>query len=77
MSTENSHAQRMVEQTMIHTLRPKSGNRVLVVAEVLTYLKDNLGVDTPEGKVVPVKDIDTVLLGLMDVPEFAGGHHDY
>lgn len=70
------HAERIVVQTMAHTLRPKSGNRVLVVAEVLQYLKDKLSFNTPDGRVVLVTDIDKVLKGLGNVPEFAGGHRD-
>lgn len=70
------HAERIIVQTMAHTLRPKSGNRVLVVAEVLQYLRDNLSFNTPDGRVIPVEHIDKVIKGLGNVPEFAGGHRD-
>lgn len=70
------HAERIVVQTITHTLRPKSGNRVLVVSEVLRYVKDNLSSNTAEGRVVKVGDIEQVIEGLRSVPEFAGGHRD-
>lgn len=70
------HAERIIVKTMAHTLRPKSGNRALVVAEVLQYLRDNLSFKTPDGRVVLVEDIDKVIHGLDNVPEFAGGHRD-
>lgn len=55
------HAERIVVQTMAHTLRPKSGNRVLVVAEVLQYLKDNLSSDSSDGLVIKVSDLNRVI----------------
>lgn len=70
------HAERIVVQTMAHTLRPKSGNRALVVAEVLQYLKDNLSSDSSDGLVIKVSDLNRVIEGLNSVPEFAGGHRD-
>lgn len=70
------HAERIVVQTMAHTLRPKGGDRALVVAEVLCYLRDNLSFKTPDGKVILVDHIDKVIKGLGNVPEFAGGHRD-
>jgi hypothetical protein len=70
------HAERILMQTMAHTLRPKSGDRALVIAEVLAYLRDNLSFKTPDGRVILVDHIDKVLKGLSNVSEFAGGHHD-
>lgn len=61
------HAEKILMRTMTHTLRPKGGDRALVVAEVLCYLRDNLSFKTPDGKVIK---------GLGNVPEFAGGHRD-
>lgn len=70
------HAERIVVQTMAHTLRPKSGNRALVISEVLRYVKDNLSSNTAEGRVVKIRDIEQVIEGLGNVVEFAGGHRD-
>lgn len=70
------HVERIIVKTMAHTLRPKSGNRALVISEVLLYVKDNLSLDTAEGRVVKVSDIDEIIEGLSNVPEFAGGHRD-
>lgn len=70
------HAERIVVQTMAHTLRPKRIDRALVVAEALQYLLDNLSFDTPGGRIISAEAVATVIDGLDNMPEFAGGHRD-
>jgi len=57
-----SPADRIIEATMPHTLRPKSGNREKVIAAALEFLIEEFGyTDYENVEVIDVKDIRNLI----------------
>jgi hypothetical protein len=79
-----SPADRIVEATMPHTLRPKRGNREKVIAATLEFLIEEFGYDTEFGMigtirndVIDVEDIRNLideLKSTVTLEEPAQGH---
>jgi hypothetical protein len=52
-----SAADRIIEATMEHTLRPKRGNREKVIIAILEFIVDEYSYTPYDKKVIDVKDI--------------------
>jgi hypothetical protein len=75
-----SAADRIVEATMEHTLRPKRGNREKVIIAILEFIVDEYSYKPLlyfDGEVIDVKDIKNLIDELRDtetLEEPAQGH---
>jgi hypothetical protein len=75
-----SAADRIIEETMKYTLRPKRGNREKVIIAILEFIVDEYSYKPLlyfEGEVIDVKDIGSLIDELRDtetLKEPAQGH---
>ncbi len=63
-----NHAQKLIEVTEKHTLRPQKGDRARVIIEVLNYLKENCTeyYGIPGFKIIKPIDLDYIILDLKE-----------
>jgi hypothetical protein len=62
-----SPAERIVEATLPHTLRPKSGDREKVIVSVLEFIIEEFGyIDLNYQEVIDVKDLRNLIEELKD-----------